>query len=207
MTRARSPRKTGGPRGPRIRGGASGARGAPEAGLAGAIDVVVYYTAQDDPRKNTALKMQKKGRARLVEDVRRVPRRSVLLNPFAKKALSREDLPAMRRAGLVALDCSWRQAEEAFQALQGEVFSRALPFLVAANPVNYGRPFTLSTVEAVGAALMVVGEHAQARRILSVVPYGEHFLELNKEPLGDYAACATSREVVEAQSRYLDEEE
>lgn len=167
----------------------------------------MYYTAQDDPRKNTALRMQRKGRARLVEDVRHVPRRAVLLNPYAKKAISREDLPAIRRSGLVALDCSWKQAEEAFQELQGEVFSRALPFLVAANPVNYGRPFTLTTAEAVGAALWIVGEQDQAQRVLSVVSFGQHFLELNRQPLQDYAACATSAEVVAAQALYLDEEE
>ncbi len=176
-------------------------------GLGGAVDVVVYYTAQDDPRKNTALKMKKKGVARLVDEVKRIPRHGILLNPYAKKALSREDLPAMRRRGLVALDCSWAQADDAFATLQGEIRSRALPFLVAANPVNYGKPFKLSTIEAVGAALMIVGEQAQARRILRAVPFGEQFLELNAEPLRDYAACETSADVVAVQMDYLGEEE
>lgn len=172
--------------------------------LGGAIDITIYYTAQDDARKNTALKLSKAGRANLTDDLRRVGHNAVLLNPFAKKALSREDLPAMRKHGLLALDCSWAHAEEAFPVLLGKTFSRALPFLVAANPVNYGKPFTLTTVEAIGAALWIVGEPRQARQVLSTVPFGENFLLLNKLPLEDYAKCATSAEIVQAQALYID---
>jgi pre-rRNA-processing protein TSR3 len=176
------------------------------------IPVHVYYAAQDDPKKNTALRLQKHGKAQLFDDVRKAPKHAVLLNPFAKKALSREDLEDMRRHGLLALDCSWAQAEAAFPALLGSTRSRALPFLVAANPVNYGKPFVLSTAEAIGAALAIVGEARQARDVLSAVPFGELFLTVNKNPLEDYAKCATSAQVVAAQMAYLsdapsDEEE
>jgi pre-rRNA-processing protein TSR3 len=179
--------------------------------LGAAIPVSIYYAAQDDPKKNTALRLQKAGKARLFDDVRKAPKHAVLLNPFAKKALSREDLDDMRKNGLLALDCSWAQAEEAFPVLLGSTRSRALPFLVAANPVNYGKPFVLSTAEAIGAALAIVGEARQARDVLSAVPFGELFLTLNKNPLDDYAACETSAQVVQAQMAYLgpegDEEE
>lgn len=172
--------------------------------IAGAVDVVVYHARQDDPRRNTALRLQKAGKARLVDRLDQCPRHAVLLNPFAKKAVSREDLEDMRRHGLLALDCSWRQAEEAFPALLGQTRSRALPFLVAANPVNYGKPFVLSTAEALGAALFIVGEARRARDVLSAVPFGESFLELNRLPLEDYAKCETSAEVVAAQGHYID---
>jgi pre-rRNA-processing protein TSR3 len=175
-------------------------------GLAGTIDVVVYHTAQDDPKKNTALRLEKFGKARLVNKLDRCPHHAVLLNPFAKKALSREDLEDMRKYGLLALDCSWAQAEEAFPVLLGQTRSRALPFLVAANPINYGKPFILSTAEALGAALWIVGETRKARDLLSVLPFGERFLELNKNPLEDYAKCDTSKEIVAAQALYLDPE-
>ncbi len=177
--------------------------------IGGTIGVHIYHAAQDDPKKNTALRLQKHGKAHLFDDVRKAPKHAVLLNPFAKKALSREDLDDMRRHGLLALDCSWAQAEEAFPVLLGSTRSRALPFLVAANPVNYGKPFVLSTAEAIGAALYIVGEHRQARDVLSALPFGEMFLTVNKNPLEDYARCETSAEVVQAQMAYLggDEDE
>lgn len=191
MSRANSARKPRAPRAP---------------GLRGAVPIHIYYAAEDDARKNTALKLQKAGKARLFDDVKQAPKHAVLLNPFAKKALSREDLEDMRKHGLLALDCSWAHAEEAFPALLGSTRSRALPFLVAANPVNYGKPFVLSTAEAIGAALAIVGETRQARDVLSAVPFGDLFLTLNKNPLEDYAQCATSAEVVAAQALYLDDE-
>lgn len=174
--------------------------------MGGTIPIHVYYAGQDDPRKNTALRLQKAGKAQLFDDVKRAPKHAVLLNPFAKKALSREDLDDMRKHGLLALDCSWKQAEEAFPVLLGSTRSRALPFLVAANPINYGKPFVLSTAEAIGAALAIVGEMRQARDVLSAVPFGDLFLTVNKNPLDDYAQCDTSAQVVAAQMAYLDDD-
>ena len=172
--------------------------------MKGRVPITIYYTAQDDPRKNTALRMKKAGHARVVDDLKKVPLGGVLLNPFAKKALSREDLPDMQKRGLIGLDCSWRQADEAFPLLQGQVKSRALPFLVAGNPAKYGTPFELSTVEAVAAALWIVGEPRLARRVLSCVPWADTFWAVNENPLADYALCETSKEIVEAQLAYLD---
>jgi len=170
----------------------------------GNVDVAVYYTAQDDPRKNTALRLRKHKKVRIIEDVKRIPTHAVLLNPFAKKALSAEDLPTMRRFGLVALDCSWVQAEEMFKdALKGKVRSRALPYLVAGNPTKYGQPFELSTAEALAAALHIAGETRQAKDLMSAMAFADAFWALNREPLDDYAACATSAEVVEVQREYL----
>lgn len=174
--------------------------------MKGTTRLIIYHAAEDDPRKNTALRLKRHGHAKVVDDLKQVPRHSVLLNPFSKKALSFEDHDTMLKRGLSALDCSWRHAEEAaFPALQGQVRSRALPFLVAANPVNYGKPFKLTTAEAMAAALYIVGEQRHARKVLSCLPFADQFWLLNENPLNDYAACKTSAEVVEAQMAYLDE--
>lgn len=182
-----------------------GPRGPPRVG--GTVPLTVYYTAQDDPKRNTAVRLGRKNLVQLVDDPKHIRQHMVLLNPFAKKALSRQDMPAMRKYGLLALDCSWKQAEAMFPLLQGKVRSRALPFLVAASPAKFGTPFELSTVEAIAASLFIVGEERQARRVMSVVPWGKTFFEVNAQPLADYAACETSTEVVEAQMAYLGDEE
>lgn len=103
---------------------------------------------------------------------------------------------------LVALDCSWESADEARFSLPGD--HRALPYLVAANPVNFGKPFRLTTVEALAAGLTILGDREHAEELLGLFTWGETFLELNAEPLARYADCADSGEVVAVQQEYLD---
>ncbi|WP_254545569.1 DUF367 family protein [Halomarina pelagica] len=156
----------------------------------------VRYEGDDDPDKCSARKLARFDLAELHRSSRDTPP-GVVLNPFAERALS----PADEGPTLVALDCSWETAEaEAFR-LRGD--HRALPFLVAANPVSYGTPFRLNTVEAFAGALCILGEREHAERILSKFRWGHTFLELNDEPLRRYADCADSSEVVAVQGEYL----
>jgi len=69
--------------------------------------------------------------------------------------------------------------------------------------VNFGKPFKLSTVEALAAGLFILGEQNQAELILSKFNWGHVFLELNREPLAEYAAARDSAEVVRIQMAYL----
>ncbi|MFC7047074.1 DUF367 family protein [Halobacteriaceae archaeon GCM10025711] len=166
------------------------------------MDLHVRYEGDDDPEKCTARKLARFDRAELHRTAGATPY-GIVLNPHAEQALS----PADRDASdtLVALDCSWETAERAMFEMPGE--HRALPFLVAANPVNYGKPFQLNTVEAFAAALVILGERDHAEDVLSKFRWGHTFLELNEEPLRRYAACEDSSEVVAVQDDYLDREE
>ena len=80
---------------------------------------------------------------------------------------------------------------------------RSLPYLVAANPVNFGKPFKLTTVEAFAAALYILGEDEQATTILGKFNWGHTFSELNCELLEAYARAKDSSEVIAIQSEYL----
>ena len=162
------------------------------------MDVHIYHEGDDDPKKCSALRLADEGEARLHENYDTLPR-GVALDPFADRALS----PADAEDGpLVVFDSSWDSAEDVVAPYEGE--RRALPFVVAANPVSYGRPFRLNTAEATVAALYILGEKEKARRIASYFSYGETFLELNHEPLERYTDCETSEEVVAVQEDYLD---
>ncbi len=161
------------------------------------VDLHVRYEGDDDPEKCTARKLARFDMAELHHTARETPY-GVVLNPHAEQALS----PADDTGTLVALDCSWETAGRAMFELDGE--HRALPFLVAANPVNYGQPFQLNTAEAFAGALAILGYWERAEAVLSKFTWGHTFLELNEEPLERYADCEDSSEVVAVQQEYLD---
>lgn len=165
------------------------------------MNLHVRYEGDDDPDKCTAKKLERFDLATLHGSDRATPF-GIVLNPHAEQALSPADATVSDR--LVALDCSWESAREAQFTVDGE--HRALPFLVAANPVNYGKPFQLTTVEALAAGLCILGEREHADRILSKFRWGETFLDMNEEPLRRYADCEDSTEVVAIQQEYLDRE-
>ena len=165
------------------------------------MELHIRYEGDDDPQKCTARKLAKFDLADLHRSHRETPY-GVVLNPHADQALSPADREVAMKGALVALDCSWESAGEAQFSLAGE--HRALPYLVAANPVNFGRPLQLTTVEALAAALCIFGEREQAETILSKFTWGETFLELNDEPLRRYADCENSTEIVAIQQEYLD---
>lgn len=84
---------------------------------------------------------------------------------------------------------------------------RALPYLLAANPINTYKPIKLSTAEAVAAALYILGLRESADDVISVFKWGPSFIALNKEWLEAYSACGTSSEVVEIQKEIMREHE
>jgi pre-rRNA-processing protein TSR3 len=161
------------------------------------VDLHVRYEGDDDPKKCTARRLARFDEAELHRSASATPY-GVVLNPHAEQALS----PADDLGTIVALDCSWETAERAMFEMQGE--HRALPFLVAANPVNYGQPFQLNTAEAFAGALAILGDRERAEEILSHFSWGHTFLELNEEPLRRYADCEDSSEIVDVQQAYLD---
>lgn len=171
------------------------------------VPLNAYWAGQDDPKKNTAKKLAKHHLIRLVDSPRALPHGALLLDPFAKKAISREDHEAAHRFGVSAVDCSWAHAEPTFRNARKGLHPRALPFLVAANPTRFGKPFELSTVEAFAAALVILGHREAAERIMAIFPWAQTFFEVNAEPLAAYAAAETSSEVVQAQELFLPDDE
>jgi len=162
----------------------------------------VYHAKQCDPKKCTTLKLRRHNLVQVVYRVRWLPHGSVILNPFSDRALSPADRERMEKAGLAAIDCSWIQADKVFELSMRGV-SRCLPYLIAGNPVNYGSPTKLSTVEALAAALYIAGFKDRANLLLSVFKWGPHFIELNRERLEAYARAKDSAEVVELQKKFM----
>ena len=167
------------------------------------MKLIVYHANEDDPKKCSAKKLAKFGIVELVTNIRKTPKDAILLNPFAEKSLSKEDLEIAEKNGILAVDCSWENAENSFDFLNKRNNSRCLPFLVAANPVNYGKPFKFSTIEAFSAALYILGDKEKAKDILKLYKWGPHFLKLNKEPLEDYEKAKDSSEIIKIMKQYI----
>ena len=79
----------------------------------------------------------------------------------------------------------------------------AVPYLVAANSVNYGRPWRLNCVEALAACFAICGHEDWAHEVLQHFSYGESFLEINAQLLKRYAACTSEEEVKKAEEVWL----
>jgi len=159
----------------------------------------VYIEGDDDPKRNTARKLV---RFELVDRVyrRQIKRAGVVLDPRAGIAFSPADRKASRR-GVLGLDCSWATLEKVFPRISKD--ARALPYLIAANPVNYGRPWKLSTAEALSASAYILGDLDTAEELVSKFKWGPNFIILNREPLEAYMTAKDSLDVVKAQMEFL----
>ena len=158
---------------------------------------------EDDPKKCTAAKLVRLREISEVRGLERVPRRVIVLDPESERALSREDADSAERFGVLVLDCSWNKLAK-FPRLRAGMQHRALPFMIAANPTNFGKAQKLSSAEALAAATYILGDKARAEQLMNRFKWGPTFIDINRERLDEYAAAATSGEVVSAQNRMLD---
>ncbi|TDH73527.1 hypothetical protein CCR75_007657 [Bremia lactucae] len=129
--------------------------------------------------------------------------RGLVLSPAGKQIVSPADKPIVDGLGISVIDCSWAKVQELpYKQLRSGVH-RLLPFLVAANSVNYGRPHKLSCAEAIAATLYIVGLKQEAVQVVDEFSWGAEFLKINADCLNAYSVCKNSDEVVEAQEAYL----
>ena len=164
--------------------------------------LIIYHVNEDDPKKCSAKKLHKFNFAYLTDNIKKIPKNAILLNPFAKKSLSKEDIPIAKKNGIVAVDCSWKNAEYNFNYLNKRNFSRSIPYVIAVNPINYGKILKLTTLEAFAAALYILDNIEMAKEILNLYKWGPQFIEFNKKPLEDYRHAKNSKEVIEYMNQY-----
>ena len=169
------------------------------------IKLQIFHMAQDDPKKCTARKLARFGHATLLKRISLIPYSPILLDPYSPKVLSKEDLKVATLHGLLIIDCSWQDAENSIERIRSKkkVIPRALPFLVAVNPVNYGKAFKLSSLEAFAGALVILGFKERAEKLLSIYKWAKNFLTMNAEPLKEYENAANSEEIINAQTEFV----
>lgn len=167
------------------------------------MKLYILYLRQDDPKKCTAIKLYKFKLIKLITNPKLIPKFAVTLNPYAKEVLTPADKELIKRNGLIAIDCSWNKIYETFKK-RFKGLNKRLPFLLAANPVNYGKLSKLSSAEALASALYIVGYKEEAEKILSLFKWGKTFLTLNKNPLKDYSEAKSIEEVLKLEKEYFE---
>ncbi|EGF82361.1 hypothetical protein BATDEDRAFT_86599 [Batrachochytrium dendrobatidis JAM81] len=82
-----------------------------------------------------------------------------------------------------------------------------LPYLVAANPVNYGKPSKLNCVEALAACCFITGLDDAGHALLENFGWGHAFYDINKELFDIYSKCTDAADIVQKQTKYIEDME
>lgn len=161
------------------------------------MKLLVYMLKQDDPKKCTAAKLV---HFKIANAVRRIPRNSLVLNPYAEVSLCKSDKTLAH--SITAIDCSWERVNATFQKnFYG--MNRRLPLLLAANPTNYSKLGKLSSAEALAGALSILGFDDLAFDVMNKFKWGHTFFELNDELLKEYANANDPSEIQRIEMEYF----
>jgi pre-rRNA-processing protein TSR3 len=129
--------------------------------------------------------------------------RGIILTPKATQAVSLADREIVAEYGVCVVDCSWARLDEVpFHKLRGP-HERLLPYMLAANPVNYGKPLRLNCAEAIAAALYLTGFTSQGDDVMNKFKWGHSFFELNSPLFHFYSTAVDSKSIVEAQNQWI----
>ncbi|KAK6464469.1 hypothetical protein DFJ63DRAFT_71493 [Scheffersomyces coipomensis] len=155
-----------------------------------------------DPKRCSGKKLERLG---LIKNLRVGQKfQGVVVSPNGKGVVCPDDLQIVEENGAAVVECSWARLDEVpFNKIGGK-HERLLPYLVAANPVNYGRPWRLNCVEALAACFAIVGHLDWAELLLQNFSWGLTFLKINKELIELYQTCTDSESITKAQDEWLE---
>ncbi|CAK7230356.1 ribosome bioproteinsis protein tsr3 [Sporothrix bragantina] len=156
-----------------------------------------------DPKRCSGKKLMKLGLMRELHLGQR--HAGVIITPNGRSVVSPADSELLAQFGAAVVECSWARTKEVQWNKVGGKCERLLPYLVAANSVNYGKPWRLNCVEALAAAFYICGQPDWADTILAPFSYGEEFLNINRTLLEKYAACTDAAAVKQAEEDWIEQ--
>lgn len=164
------------------------------------VDLAMWDLNQCDSKRCTGRKLSRLGMIRTIQ--LGSPFRGIVLSPEGRAPVSPADRGIVEATGVSVIDCSWALVDDLpYHRMKGQ--ARLLPYLVAANSVNYGKPAKLSCAEAIAASLYIVGRKGEARKVMAQFTWGPEFLRLNHDLLEAYSAARDGAGVLAAQEAYL----
>ncbi|EQB61789.1 yor006c-like protein [Vairimorpha apis BRL 01] len=166
------------------------------------IRKIIYEFNQCDPKRCSGRKLVK------MNLIQSLPIKKyfngIILSPNANTVISPKDAQHIEKYGIGLIDCSWAQLEKVnFKSLPKR-HNRLLPFIVAANQVNYGKAYKLNCVEALSAALYICNFKEEAYDLIKEFCYGEAFMKLNRELMDLYSECEDSIGIQQVEKNWID---
>lgn len=167
------------------------------------LKVAMWDLKHCNPKVCTGRKLVRFGMCKILKLGQRF--NGIILSPVATNCVSPADKEIVEKYGIAVVDCSWNRLDETpFHKMKGRHL-RLLPYLLAANPVNYGTPCKLSCVEAIAGAMRIVGLNDNSDYYLSKFKWGNSFSRLNEEIFDQYATCESSEQILQMQEKVMNQ--
>ncbi|THV07071.1 DUF367-domain-containing protein [Dendrothele bispora CBS 962.96] len=168
------------------------------------VPVAMWDFNHCDPRRCSGKKLARLG---LIKELRvgQGRFRGVVVSPKGTQVISPSDRDIILKGGLAVVECSWARLDDVPFNKIASPNERLLPYLLATNPTNYGKPWRLNCVEALAAAFYITGFDKYAERLLSGFGWGGSFYKVNKMFLDKYKKCTSAVEVSEMQDKIIEE--
>jgi len=167
------------------------------------VPVAMWDFDHCDPRRCSGKRL---ARQHIITELRIGSRfRGIVLSPKAIQVLSPADKGIIDKSGLAVVECSWARLSEIPFSKIASPHERLLPYLIATNPTNYGKPWRLNCAEALAAAFYLTGHDDWAERLLAPFGWGSSFYTVNRHLLERYSTCKDAADVAKAQEHVLAE--
>lgn len=166
------------------------------------VRLAMWDFGQCDPKRCSGVKLKRLGYVRLLGQ--RDAFHGLVLSPIATQVLAPEDKELMLTSGLAVVDCSWKQLDHTNVSALKARHHRLLPYLIAANTVNYGKPWRLNCAEALTACLAIFGMREAAEELMNQFKWGHSFFEMNDFLLEKYAQAQSREEIIAIQNEHLE---
>jgi len=167
------------------------------------VPIAMWDFDHCDPRRCSGKKLSRLG---LIKELRIGSRfRGIVVSPKAVQVVSPSDRQYILNAGVAVVECSWARLDDVPFSKIASPYERLLPYLLACNPTNYGKPWRLNCVEALAATFYITGFDSYAEKLLSNFGWGASFYKVNRSFFEIYQKCETSADVDAAQQKIMDD--
>eukprot|EP00927_Polykrikos_kofoidii_P062433 TRINITY_DN57246_c0_g1_i1.p1 TRINITY_DN57246_c0_g1~~TRINITY_DN57246_c0_g1_i1.p1 ORF type:complete len:488 (+),score=110.54 TRINITY_DN57246_c0_g1_i1:78-1541(+) len=153
------------------------------------VKLFLFEFKQNDSKVDSGVRLTRRGIAKTLRP--QASFHGIVLSPLSNIPISPADRDTLLNYGLAGVNCSWNRIDDLpWPMLKKRGQHRVLPWLLASNAINYGRPFKLNTAEAMAATLLIAGLKEAATPILRAFSWGDEFLKINSDEFDAYSSAA-----------------